>query len=147
RGSRAEAELPYAAAAQLLAPFTGWFGRVPAAQRRALEVALALDDGPAAGVLAVCAGALGVLGAASAREPVLVLVDDLQWIDPESRRVLEFLGRRLDRERIALVLALRDEPGAAAGPPDLPAVRLAGFDRADGRRLARVHGFLAPDHD
>lgn len=147
RGSRAEAELPYAAAAQLLAPFTGWFGRVPAAQRRALEVALALDDGPAAGALAVCAGALGVLGAASAREPVLVLVDDLQWIDPESRRVLEFLGRRPDRARVALVLALRDEPGAAAGPPDLPAVRLAGFDRADGRRLARVHGFLAPDHD
>ena len=147
RGSRAEAELPYAAAAQLLTGLTAYFARVPPAQRHAVEVALALIDGPAIGALAVCAGALGVLGAASGREPLLVLVDDLQWIDRESRRLLLYLARRLDRERVALVMALREEPGPAAEPPDVPTVRMAGLDRADGRRLARAHGFLAPDHE
>ncbi|WP_329048542.1 LuxR family transcriptional regulator [Amycolatopsis sp. NBC_01488] len=147
RGSRAETKLAYAATAQLFGEFSAYFASVPPAQRRALEIALALDDGPAPGALAVCAGALGVLGAVAGREPLLVLVDDLQWVDRQSRRLLAYLGRRLDRERVALVMAVRDEPGSAAEPPDLPAVRLAGFDRADGRRLARADGFLAPDHE
>lgn len=147
RGSQAEAELPYAAAAALFAGLAGYFVKVPAVRRRALEIALALADGPPPSPLAVCAGALDVLGAAARQEPLVVLVDDLQWVDAESRRLLVYAGRRLEPARVALVMALRDEPGTAVDPPDLPVLRLAGLDLADCRHLARVHGLLAGDGD
>ncbi|MFC0430567.1 LuxR family transcriptional regulator [Kutzneria buriramensis] len=145
RGCRAEAELPFAGAAQLLGGLGEHFAQVPPARRRALEVALALADGPAPNVLAVCAGALDVLGAAAKRGPLLVLVDDLQWIDPESRLLLAYVGRRLARERIALVMALREMP--ADPEPELPVVALRGLNVADSRRLARSHGLTAHDHE
>lgn len=145
RGCEAESGLPFAAASEMLVGLGEYFGKLPAAQRRALEVALALAEGPASGALAVYSGALGVLGAAGEHEPLLVLVDDLQWVDPESRRLLLYVGRRLNRERVALVMALREEPGTTADVPDLPVLRLHGLDVADCRRLARSRGLTATE--
>lgn len=144
RGSQLETELPYSGVAQLLTALAEYFPKVPVARRRALEIALALADGPTPGALAVCLGALSVLGAAARREPLLVLVDDLQWVDPESRRLFAYVGRRLDRERMALVMALRDEPDAEL--PDLPVLRMGGLDLADCHLLARAYG-LPAQHD
>lgn len=143
RGRRAESELPFGAAAQLLGGLD--FDTVPQPQRRALEVALALSDGPAPSPLAVCAGALGVL--VGQREPLLVLVDDLQWVDPESRQLFEYVGQRLAGQPVTLVMGWREEPGDVPDVPDLPALRLAGLDVADCVRLARSCGLLLPDHD
>lgn len=140
RGCRAEAALPFAAAAQLLGGLSEHFETVPPAQRRALEVALALADGPAPASLAVHSGALGVLQAACAHEPLLVLADDLQWVAPESRRLLVYIGRRRSHERVALVMAMRDEPGGEVDLPDLPVLQLRGLDVADCCLLARVRG-------
>lgn len=145
RGCRAEAELPFAGAAQLLAGVGEHFAQVPPARRRALEVALALADGAESSVLAVCAGALDVLSAAGRREPLLVLVDDLQWIDPESRLLLAYVGRRLARDRIALVMALRAMPGDPE--PELPVMALGGLDVADSCRLVRSRGLTVRDHE
>jgi len=41
--------------------------------------------------------------------PVLVAVDDVQWLDRPSARVLAFAARRLTAERVAFLLALRAE--------------------------------------
>jgi DNA-binding CsgD family transcriptional regulator len=147
RGSEAEAVLPFAAAAQLLTPLSDHLAVIPPAQRRALEIALAFVDGPAPNALAVCAGALNVLSAAGDDQPLVVLVDDLQWVDAESRQVLTFVGRRLSRERVALVMALRDEPGGATAVPDLATMRLGGLDTDDCRRLIRLLGLAASDHE
>ena len=98
RGVESEAVLPFAAAADLLARFQSTFGTLPCAQRQALEVALALADGPPPSPLAACAGALGALAAAGDEQPLVVLVDDLQWIDPESRQLMIFVARRLSTE-------------------------------------------------
>jgi hypothetical protein len=40
-------------------------------------------------------------------QPVLVSVDDLQWLDPPKRSFLEFAARRLRREPVVLLLARR----------------------------------------
>lgn len=143
RGSRSEADLPYSAAAELFAELAAYVQKVPAARRRALEIAFALADGPMPRPLAVCLGAVGVVTAAARQEPLLVLVDDLQWVDQESRRLLEFLGRRLAGERVALVMTLREEPGVPPDLPDLPVLRLDGLDPEDCPRLARAHGLAA----
>jgi predicted ATPase len=57
---------------------------------------------------------LNVLAGAGDERPLVVLVDDLEWVDPESRRVLSFVARRLASERVALVLT------ASAGYNEAP---------------------------
>lgn len=94
RGIESEAALPYTVLADLLLPLRKYFAEVPVAQCSALEGCLALADVTDPNPYAVCAGALGVLAAAGAAEPLLVLVDDLHWADPSSRRVLQFAARR-----------------------------------------------------
>src|SRR5437016_167977 len=81
-------------------------------------------DGPPPSPLAACAGALGVLAAAGDKQPLVVLVDDLQWIDPESQQLMLFVARRLATEHVVILFAAREMPGAQYQVGDLPAIRL-----------------------
>src|SRR5690348_13369152 len=119
RGVESEAVLPFAAAADLLTPFHPLFGNIPCAQRQALEIALALADGPPPSPLAAYAGALGVLAAAGDKQPLVILVDDLQWIDSESRQLMIFVARRLSTEHVVMLFAARDAPGLQHPVSDL----------------------------
>jgi predicted ATPase len=51
---------------------------------------------------------LGLLAEASAQSPMVCLVDDAQWLDDASARVLGFVARRLLGESVALLLAVRE---------------------------------------
>lgn len=143
-GLEAEAVLPFAVAADLLVPFHERFDTLPAHQRHALEVALARSEGPPPPMLAVCAGALGVLSAAGeGAEPLVVVVDDLQWVDAESRQVLLYVARRLSAERVVMLLALRPDPGPDQPVHGLPVITLEGLSVAECTLLARRHGLEA----
>jgi class 3 adenylate cyclase len=113
--SGAESRLSFAALADLLedTPAEVLAG-LPAPQRRGLEVALLLADGggPAPAQRAIAAAVLGVLRSLAAGGPVLVAIDDVQWLDPSSAAVLEFAFRRLREEPIALLLTRRVESEA-----------------------------------
>ena len=136
RGMEAEAILPFAVAADLLAPLRAYFPAVPPSQRRALQVALALADGPPPSTLAICAGALGVLAAAGDDDPLLIFVDDLQWVDAESRQLLLFAARRLTTERAGILFALREDASQESVIHDLPVLRLRGLTLAECEELA-----------
>lgn len=144
RGVESEAVLPYAAAADLLTPFRSVFGSLPAAQRQALEIVLTLADGPPPSTLAACAGALGVLAAAGDEQPLVVLVDDLQSIDAESRQLMIFVARRLATEHVVMLFAARDVPGAPCSIGDLPTLRLAGMDASECALLVQRRGLTVP---
>jgi DNA-binding CsgD family transcriptional regulator len=129
RGAATEAAPAYAGVADLLLPLWGSLdtlppGILPRVQKDALAVALALGAGPLPNPLAICAGALGTLVAVAEPEPLLVVVDDFQWLDPESRQVLAFVARRLVDGPVAMLVAVRDRPGAPAEPLGLPTLRL-----------------------
>ena len=140
RGEESEAVLAFATLADLLRPSREKFAELPQAQRQALEVCLALSTGSAAGPLAACAGALGVLASAADEQPLVVLVDDFQWVDAESRQVLLFAARRLAAERIVMLFAVRDEPGAQPPGRGLPVLRIGGLSVAECAELARGLG-------
>jgi DNA-binding CsgD family transcriptional regulator len=82
---------------------------LPAPKRRALEVALLRADGSGDPVddrsLAVTVH--GVLQVLSEREPILIAVDDVQWLDPSSSSALAFALRRLDESQVLVLLARR----------------------------------------
>ncbi len=86
---------------------------LPAPQRRALEAALLIEE-PKGGRLdrrAVCTAFLNALRGIEG--PVVLVVDDVHWLDPETSEALEFAARRLRASPCALLLARRAEEGEA----------------------------------
>lgn len=145
RGVESEAVLPYTVLADLLLPLRKYFTEVPAAQCTALEGCLALAEVADVNPYAVCAGTLGVLAAAGEADPLVVLVDDLHWVDPSSRQVLYFVARRLVTERVALVMAARAEQNEDGAWEDVPQVTLSALAEDACRELLRRRGLDAAD--
>src|SRR5215213_10182776 len=120
-GSPAEAQLTFSAVSDL---FDGVVDEVlpelPPPQRRALAVALLLEDanGPAPDQRAVGLAFLGALRVLASHTPVLLAIDDVQWLDRPSTSVLAFALRRLQDERVTILLARRIS-GKQSGPDDL----------------------------
>jgi DNA-binding CsgD family transcriptional regulator len=110
RAAQTEATLPFAGLIDLLegVPEAG-LSELPAPQRRALEVALLRREPGDTEVdqLAVSLAALQVLRALAADAPVVVGIDDLQWLDGATARVLGFALRRLHHEPVGLVVSVR----------------------------------------
>src|SRR3954468_20592478 len=107
--------------------------RLPGPQRDALRVAFGLQDGAPSRFL-VALGVLSLLAEAAESEPLVCLVDDVQWLDGASVQALAFVARRLLAERIALVFAVRAPSGVdeLAGLPELV---VGGLADDDARRL------------
>jgi hypothetical protein len=104
-GVQGEMELAYAALHQLCNPILDLRGNLPGPQREALEVALGLAMGSPPDPFLVGVAALGLLTEAAADQPLLCVVDDAQWVDVASMRVLAFVARRLLAERIGVAFA------------------------------------------
>ncbi len=110
RGVEVETEMPFVALRDLVAPVSGQISELPELQRRALLGALAIEDHASVEQFAVCVGTLTLLSLAAQQDPLLVVVDDLQWVDAASLSVLRFVARRIGTESIALLLAAREPP-------------------------------------
>ena len=97
RCSPSEARLSFAGLGDLLDGEDLARAPIPAPQRHALEVALGRAEATNGPVepLAIAAGFLGVLRARCRHAPVLLAVDDLQWLDEASAECLTFAVRRL----------------------------------------------------
>ncbi|MGB2920062.1 MAG: LuxR family transcriptional regulator [Mycobacterium sp.] len=110
--------LSYGALADLLSELDdAAFTTLPESQRHALDrVLLRTEDGGEAGddARAVCAGFLAVVERLAADSPVLIAVDDVQWLDPSSKRVLVFAARRLSCRAGLLVTERTGAEGARA---------------------------------
>lgn len=116
RASGAEAEMSFAGLFDLLADVdVGAVSGLPGPQRRALEVALlrAEPEAESAERFAVAAGFLSVLRSLTADQPLLIAVDDIQWLDAASAELLAFAARRAAGERFRFLLSRRS--GSAAG--------------------------------
>jgi DNA-binding CsgD family transcriptional regulator len=112
--SQAEAALAFVAAADLLAPVADEaLECLPGVQQQALAGALLLEAESAEADRRVVATAfLGALRGLAADRPVLVAVDDVQWLDAESALLLAFAAHRLTSEPVGFLVARR--PGGAA---------------------------------
>ena len=115
RPAEAEASFSYGVARDLVGPvLEETLGGLPGPQRSAVETAFLRAEGQA-DPHAVSAGVLGVLRAVLASGPVLVAMDDLQWLDAASARVLEFALRRLTVGQLVVLVASRP-PGSEPVP-------------------------------
>ena len=116
RGVEAEASLSYAGLSDLLGEVLDEAApSLAVPRRRALEVALLLTE---PGDEALDAHAVGlavrdVLEVVSRGGPVLVAMDDVQWLDPASAGVLQVAFRRLRGERLGVLATVRGAHGGS----------------------------------
>jgi len=141
RPTQAESDLPYLGLGDLLAAVPDdVLAKLPAPQRKALEIALLRAEAGATPLQprAVAVALLNLLTNMSGSAPLVVAVDDLQWLDVPSRRVLRFASRRLEREPIGFLFAMR------SGTADMDPAGDAMLDR-ERIRVQRLHvGPLTP---
>ena len=99
---------------------------LPSPQARALEAAFGISDGVAPDQFLVGLAALTLITTAAAtRRPLLIVVDDTQWLDQESADALGFLARRLYADRICVLVAMRDSIEDRRPFDGLPSLTLA----------------------
>jgi DNA-binding CsgD family transcriptional regulator/tetratricopeptide (TPR) repeat protein len=132
-GVESEMELAYAGLHALCAPMLGRLEQLPAPQRDALSTAFGLSAGPPPDRFLVGLAVLSLLADAAEEQPLLIMVDDAQWLDRVSAQTLAFVARRLLAERLGLVFALREsgDEHVLEGLPELVIEGLA----ADEARL------------
>ena len=110
RPAAAESSLPLSGFGDLfLASAAELLARLPDPQRPAVEAALLLGDPVQrpADQRTLAVATTTMLSLLSDREPVLIAVDDAQWLDAGSIALLSYALRRLADRRIGLVAAVR----------------------------------------
>ena len=110
RGSQVETEMAYAGLQTL---FQGVMAevadRLSAPQRLALDVVLLREPAPSRGLepRAVATAALSAIRWLAGDAPVLLAIDDVQWLDAETVRALSFALGRLGTEEVLVLVAAR----------------------------------------
>jgi DNA-binding CsgD family transcriptional regulator len=109
RPSDAETRLAFSGLADLLdRAVDSVLPELPAIQRRSLEAALLLGTpGFRVDERAISAAFLGALRVLASGGPVLVAVDDVQWLDAESAVALRYALARLESEPVVCLLSVR----------------------------------------
>jgi DNA-binding CsgD family transcriptional regulator len=109
RPAASEGELSFAGLGDLLAQGHDEVGGLPGPQRRALRIALLLEesDGKAPEPRAVGPAVLGLFRRLAVKEKLLIAIDDVQWLDAATAAAVAYAARRLRDEPIGLLLARR----------------------------------------
>lgn len=140
-----EAELPlgHAGLGDILGPVAeNVLPDLPEPQARALAAALSLDAEPEPGdPLLVGRATVSALRLLAARSPVVIAVDDVQWLDPASARALAFAARRVRDLPVGFAVSLRNGHGDPLGMADAFGDRLVEIALA-GLSLGAVSRFL-----
>jgi tetratricopeptide (TPR) repeat protein len=134
-GVQSEAQLPFAGLHQLLHPLGDWVRDLPPVQREAFLSAFGLFDGPRPELFLVALAAANLLASAAADHPLVVVADDVQWLDPQSQEALTFVAHRAAGNPIVVIGGVRTgHPGpfASAGLPEL---EVRGVDDAAAQEI------------
>lgn len=113
-----------------------WLPAVPDTQRGALTGALGWTAAePGGDRFQVFAATLALLAAAAADQPLLIVVDDVQWLDRESAEAILFAARRASTSEAASRHLGASSPAASRAATTGPAARSC---PAAARRTAKL---------
>jgi DNA-binding CsgD family transcriptional regulator len=127
-GVESELDLGFAGLVELVRPVVDLLEGVPQGQMAALKAALGLGPPATASRLLVAAGLLSLIASAAQQAPVLVLVDDFQWVDAPSAQALLFAVRRLRADRVAVLIAYRSGEQVPVQTGGLSQMAITGLD-------------------
>src|SRR4029077_19035533 len=141
-GGQSEAEIAFAGLHQLLRPVLHLAKGLPTRQRAALKAAFGMSEEVTPELFVTGLATLELIGDAAESCPVVLIIEDAQWLDQPSWPLLAFVARRLTAEPALMLIAVRDgfpNPFDEAGLTEL---RLPGLsEKAAGQLLdSRVPG-------
>jgi DNA-binding CsgD family transcriptional regulator len=134
-GSQFEADISYAALHQLLHPCLNEVAHLSPLLTGALNVALGLGEGQPPAQLLVASAVLALLEQAAEERPLLVIVDDLPWLDRASALVLGMVARRLAGLPVALLAACRVGEPSFFDQGNLPVARVEPLSEEEAAQL------------
>jgi DNA-binding CsgD family transcriptional regulator len=143
RPAGGEVQLSYTALGDLLEDvLPATLMELPAPRRNALEIALLLEDprGRPPDQRGIGLAVLGALRSLASSRPVLVAIDDAQWLDAPTAAVLEFALRRLRREPVGVLVAGRTAGGLELDQAlPMERLRVGPLNPAAIHRVVRAH--------
>ena len=116
-------------------------------QADALRSALGLGPPVALDRFTIGAATLNILASAADARPLLVVVDDAQWLDAATRDALLFAAKRLVADAVVLLFATREGDPAAVVLPGIEQLVLAPLTLDEARWLLAESGSPAPSAD
>ena len=135
-GRESEQDLAFAGLHQLLRPVLDRVSGLPARQAEALRGAFAISEDPVPpDALLTGIAVLTLLSVLSDDGPLLVAVDDAQWLDRASLDALAFAGRRLESEQLVLLVGARGNVPPPGFERDFPQLLLLPLSLPDAGRL------------
>jgi DNA-binding CsgD family transcriptional regulator len=135
-GRESERDLAFAGLHQLLRPALGRLAALPGRQAEALRGAFGLSAEPVPpDALLTGIGVLTLLAELAEDDPLLVVVDDAQWLDRGSLDALAFAARRMESEPVVILLALREQVVPAGFERDFAELPLRPLRPGDASRL------------
>ena len=123
-----------------LEPFRGSLARLVPQWGSSSDVGAAHDS-----VVMLAEALLRLLRAVAGQTGCLLVLEDLQWADPETLAIVEYLSENLASESVMLLCSVRSEPGAAmdlvsalAARRTVSVANLARLDPSDTAAMARA---------
>lgn len=108
-GVEAESELPFAGLHQFLYPLLSHIDRLDDVHRRVFDVVFGRNESSPPSVMTLGIAVLDLLSLAASEKPLMLVLDDGQWLDSSSTEVCGFVGRRLTGSSVRLVVGLRSD--------------------------------------
>ncbi|GAA0526866.1 LuxR family transcriptional regulator [Paractinoplanes ferrugineus] len=133
-GVRGESDMPLAGLHRLLRPLAADAGSLDARHRSLLDHAFGLGELHGEALMQVALATLELLSSVAKRRPLLLIADDVHWLDRESREVIAFVARRAGSDPIVVLGAVREGYGKELGDAGIAALtlpRLSDRDAAD----------------
>ena len=141
-GNSPETGMAMAGLYQLLQPLLPLAHLIPEPRQAALRVAFGITVGAPPEPFALAMATLDLLADAAAEQPLLVVAEDLQWLDPATVGVLRFIGRRLEHDPVVLLATTRDDEADPLHGAASLVLNLEPLGADDSRRLLAS---VAPD--
>ena len=141
-GNSPETGLAMAGLYQLLQPLLHLAHLIPEPRQAALRVAFGITAGAPPESFALASATLDLLTDAAAEQPLLVVAEDLQWLDPATLGVLRFIGRRLQHHPVVLLATTRDDAPDPLHSAASCVLDVEPLNAGDSRRLLAS---VAPD--
>ncbi|MFF1682759.1 AAA family ATPase [Streptomyces sp. NPDC058256] len=137
-GVECEAAFPFEGLHQLVGPVLDQVSLLPRHEREALLAAFGLVEGAPPEPFLIDLAVVDLLAAVAADRPVLVLADDVQWLDPQSHEALTFVARRVTGPVVIIAAMRRGHTGPFlhAGFPELT---VGGVDDDAAARILSAH--------
>jgi DNA-binding CsgD family transcriptional regulator len=142
-GVESESDIAYVNLADVFRRHYACLNTIPERQAEALASVFAIGPSKPADRFTVAAATLNLLAAIAAQSPVLVTIDDAQWVDRASLGALTFAGNRLEVEGIVLMFAVRSGQPAAHQLARYETLALAGLGPSAARSLVARTGLPA----